>query len=99
MARPTRKATHVLRRADGRQLEITLTGRTGWLADVLADLGARGVTVADLPAGTRLAAYAWKLKAAGVPLTVRNEKAKGPWGGWVSRYTLAADATLTRVSH
>lgn len=68
----------------------TFKGREAWALRVLMERGARGVTVAELPAGVRWSHYIMKLRRGGVPIAMDREGHGGPFAGQHGRYRLAA---------
>jgi hypothetical protein len=68
----------------------TFKGREAWALRILMERGARGITVAELPAGVRWSHYIMKLRRGGVPIAMDREGHGGPFAGQHGRYRLTA---------
>jgi hypothetical protein len=76
----------------GEERIVTLSGRPAWLLTQLAEVGARGVTARDLPAGLRISGFVHRLRLAGVPIETETESHGGPFPGHHARYRLGCRA-------
>lgn len=92
-----RPSTFNLTLPEGGARAVRLAGRAAWAADQLIAAGGRGLTAADCPPGTRLAAFVHKLTAAGIPIQRKLERHGGEFAGRHARYSLAPGVTLTRT--